>query len=531
MIVNNVKVEFNGNVILDNVSFKLNTGDKVGLVGKNGSGKSTLLKTISNNKGNVKTDGETIGYLKQEIEEKYYEYSIFEYIKEVTKIKELESTLDKLSLDLTEDKMEEYTLLYNEFLSLDGYNFESNLEIIKNGLNLRASLNAKIKTLSGGEKIKVLLMELLISNRDILLLDEPTNNLDMEAITWLEKYLKQSNKKMIIVSHDEIFLNNIVNKIFELVNGKIKEYNMTYNNYLFTKENEYNREREEYYKTKEEKEKLKSELEKAKRWVSSGNTKRAHNDNDKIANNYAKERTSTSNIKRITRNLNKLNVISFEEKKPINVFFELDDDKGNKDIVLDKVICGYDTFKTKVIDLTIPYGVKLQINGYNGSGKTTLIKTILGEIEPISGKVSVGSKVKMGYISQNTLLEGNNSVIEYLTENMVNVNYSLVFTLLEKIGISYEDKDKIYSKLSPGERTRLSIIKLALLKTNVLILDEVTNHLDKEALNLIYELIRSYEGTVISISHNRKYNEILDADVSLDMGTGVVENLKLTKNL
>ena len=302
---------------------------------------------------------------------------------------------------------------------------------------MRASLNTKIKTLSGGEKIKVLIMELLISNRDILLLDEPTNNLDMEAITWLEKYLKQSNKKMIIVSHDEIFLNNIVNKIFELVNGKIKEYNMTYNNYLFTKENEYNREREEYYKTKEEKERLKSELEKAKRWESSGNTKRAHNDNDKIANNYAKERTSTSNIKRITRNLNKLNVISFEEKKPINVFFELDDDKGNKDIVLDKVICGYDTFKTKVIDLTIPYGVKLQINGYNGSGKTTLIKTILGEIEPISGKVSVGSKVKMGYISQNTLLEGNNSVIEYLTENMVNVNYSLVFTLLEKIGISY----------------------------------------------------------------------------------------------
>ena len=200
MIVNNVKVEFNGNVILDNVSFKLNTGDKVGLVGKNGSGKSTLLKTISNNKGNVKTDGETIGYLKQEIEEKYYEYSIFEYIKEVTKIKELESTLDKLSLDLTEDKMEEYTLLYNEFLSLDGYNFESNLEIIKNGLNLREPLDTKIKTLSGGEKIKVLLMELLISNRDILLLDEPTNNLDIDAITWLEKYLKQSNKKCDIIT-------------------------------------------------------------------------------------------------------------------------------------------------------------------------------------------------------------------------------------------------------------------------------------------------------------------------------------------
>ena len=192
---------------------------------------------------------------------------------------------------------------------------------------------------------------------------------------------------------------------------------------------------------------------------------------------------------------------------------------------------GYDIPLAEPLTIDIYNQDKICVMGQNGSGKTTLIKTILGEIEPISGKVIVGSKVKMGYISQNTLLEGNNSVIEYLTENMVNVNYSLVFTLLEKIGISYEDKDKIYSKLSPGERTRLAIVKLALLKTNVLILDEVTNHLDKEALNLIYELIRGYEGTIISISHNRKYNEILDADVLLDMGTGVVENLKLTKNL
>ncbi len=533
MKVNNVKVEFNGNLILDDVSFKINKGEKVGLVGKNGSGKSTFLKTISgeNNKSFVKTNGETIGYLKQEIEEKYYDYSVLQYIREVTKVESLENKLNELSLNLTEDRMEEYTLLYNEFLSIDGYNFESNLEIIKNGLNLRESLNTKIKTLSGGEKIKVLLIELLMLNKDILLLDEPTNNLDTEAIIWLEKYLKKSNKKMIIVSHDEVFLNNIVNKIFELSDGKIKEYNMTYNNYLLTKENEYISEREEYYKTKSEKERLKSELEKAKRWVSSGNIKKAHNDNDKIANNYAKERTNTSNIKRITRNLDKLSVPNFEEKKPIDVFFSLDDDKGNKDIVLDNVECGYDTFKTVPLTLTIPYGIKVQIKGFNGSGKTTLIKTILGEIEPISGKVSVGSKVKMGYISQNTLLEGNKSVLEYLTENMSEVNYSFVFTLLEKLNISYEDKDKIYSKLSPGERTRVAIAKLALLKTNVLILDEVTNHLDKEALLLIYELIGSYDGTIISISHNRKYNEILDADVSLDMGTGVVENLKLTKNL
>lgn len=533
MIVNNIKVEFNGNLIIDDVSFKINKGEKVGLVGKNGSGKSTLLKTISaeSNKSFVKTNGETIGYLKQEIEEEYYDYSVLEYIREVTKVESLENKLNELSLNLTEDRMEEYTLVYNEFLSIDGYNFESNLEIIKNGLNLREPLDTKIKKLSGGEKIKVLLIELLMLNKDILLLDEPTNNLDTEAITWLEKYLKQSAKKMIIVSHDEVFLNNIVNKIFELSDGKIKEYNMTYNNYLIAKENEYNREKEEYYKTKEEKERLKSELEKAKRWANSGNSKKAHNDNDKIANNYAKERTSTSNIKRITRNLDKLNIPNFEEKKPIDVFFSLDDDKGNKDIVLDNLVCGYDTFKTVLLNLTIPYGIKVQIKGFNGSGKTTLIKTILGQIDPIKGTISVGSKVKMGYISQNTLLDGNKSVIEYLTENMNEVNYSFVFTLLEKLNISYEDKDKIYSKLSPGERTRVAIAKLALLKTNVLILDEVTNHLDKEALDLIYELISSYEGTIISISHNRKYNELLDADILLDMSTGLIENLKLTKKL
>lgn len=533
MIANKIKIEINGNTIIDNVSFKLNKGEKVGLVGKNGSGKSTLLKFLSNisNKDNVKTDGETISYLKQEIEERYYEHTILDYIREMTGIENLENELNLLSSNLTEDKLELYNKVYNEFISLDGYNFESNLEIIKNGLNLRETLSTKIKTLSGGEKIKVLLMEMLLQNKDIMLLDEPTNNLDTGAIVWLEKYLKKSSKKMIIVSHDGIFLNNIVNRVFELDKGKIKEYNMTYNNYLIAKENEYIKEKDEYSKAKEEKEKLKNELEKAKRWVNSGNSKRAHNDNDKIANNYARERTNTGNVKRITRNLGRLNITYFEERKPIDIFFSFNEDKGNKDIILNNVICGYENFKTFPINLTIPFGIKIQIKGFNGSGKSTLIKTILGELKPISGEIITGSKIKMGYISQNTLLESNKSLIEYLTENLEEINYGYIFTLLEKLNISYEDKDKIYTKLSSGERTRVAIAKLALLKTNVLILDEVTNHLDKEALELIYELIRAYEGTIISISHNRKYNEVLNPDISLDMTTGIVEDLKLSKKM
>ena len=528
MLINNLKFSFNGNDVLKNVTFSLNNNDKAGLVGVNGSGKSTLLKVLAGelekNAGNIKINDQTIGYLKQEIMHNFDDYTIIEYIKHETEFDKLESRLQMLESNLTEENMDEYSEILNKFLAIDGYNFADNLKVVLNGLKFKGDYSSKIKTLSGGEKIKVLLAALLLKNCDVLLLDEPTNNLDFEAIMWLEKNLKNSNKKMLIVSHDEEFLNNITNKIFELDNGEITEYNLKYNDYLKEKANEYARKLEKYTKAKEEIEKLKGQVNKAKEWANKGTSKKAHNDNDKIANNFAKERTNSSNVSKLTRMLEKVEVPDFEAKKDINFFFEVDQSKGKKDILLNDLICGYESFSVPQINLSIPFGTRLQISGGNGSGKTTLIKTILGQIEPLAGELILGSDVKIGYISQDTLNAKNDeSIIQYLTKNINSEEASLVFTLLDKMSMKYEDKDRLYKTLSPGERTRVNLIKIALEKINVLILDEVTNHLDKEALDLIYELVSNYTGTIISISHNRKYNELLEADIIVNVETGIVD--------
>ncbi len=247
MQVSNLKSGFKNNEILKDISFHLTKGEKVGLVGPNGSGKSTLLKVLSNelplDSGKIKLENETITYLKQEISHEFDNYSIIDYIKNQTGIGKIETRLSKLENNLTDDNMNEYGEILDIFLSLDGYSFEINLQNLIDGLNLDKSLDSKISTLSGGEKIKVLLCAMLLSNGDILLLDEPTNNLDIEAIDWLENYLRNLKKSIIMVSHDEVFLNNIVSKIFEMFDGKLNEYNLSYDDYLEQKDIEYEKDK------------------------------------------------------------------------------------------------------------------------------------------------------------------------------------------------------------------------------------------------------------------------------------------------
>lgn len=531
MQVSNLKAGFKNNEILKDISFHLAQGEKVGLVGPNGSGKSTLLKVLSNelplDSGKIKLENETITYLKQEISHEFNNYSIIDYIKNQTGIGKLETRLSELENNLTDDNMDEYGEILDNFLSLDGYSFESNLKNLIDGLNLDKSLDSKISTLSGGEKIKVLLCAMLLSNGDILLLDEPTNNLDIEAIDWLENYLRNLKKSIIMVSHDEVFLNNIVSKIFEMSDGKLNEYNLSYDDYLKQKELEYEKDKLKYLNAIEERKKIKVRLQKAKDWSNKGTSSKAHNDNDKIANNFAKERTRSSEVSKLSKALDEIDIPTFQERKKINFFLDLDNEKGNKNIYVDDLVCGYENFQTVPLKLNIDFGSKISIKGNNGSGKTTFIKTILGLIKPIDGNIIIGNDVKIGYISQDTIINDNNiSVYEFITSGSDDIDRSLVFTLLNNFGFNYDDRDKKYSELSPGQRTRVNLAKIALHKINVLILDEITNHLDKEALELIYELVESYPGTIISISHNRKYNEILNADYSLDISTGNIEYLQ-----
>jgi len=529
MIVKNLSKSFNSNKILDNISFVLEDNDKVCLIGNNGAGKSTLLKILNGDinydSGNINYNDESIGMLMQEIDIEDYDLTIIDYIKKKTNILLLEEKLHKLEENLNDSNMEEYGNVLDLYLKLDGYNFENNINMLLNGLGLNKDLNKKVKELSGGEKIKVLLTILLLSNPDIMLLDEPTNNLDIDGITYLENYLVKLNKKMIIVSHDEEFLNNISNKIFELNQGKLTEYKMPYYEYLDYKEKEYKRNLEKYNSINEKKEELKSRIKEAEKWSNKCVNKKKK-DNDKIAANFAKEQTkkTSGNISKLKRELEKEENIDFKKKEKVSFDVNFTNEKGNKDIVINDLVCGYENFKTNKINLNIPFGMRVRIDGKNGTGKSTFIKTLLSRIDKVSGNIIKGNEVKFGYISQDTLIEDNNKTIyEYLTDGMDEVNNSLLFTVLDKFNISYEDRNKKYSKLSPGERTRVNLAKLSIDEVNVLVLDEITNHLDMEALNLIYDMLGSFKGTIISISHNRKFNEILSPDITYNISSSKIE--------
>lgn len=529
MIVKNLSKSFNSNKILDNISFVLEDNDKVCLIGNNGAGKSTLLKILNGDinydSGNINYNDESIGMLMQEIDIEDYDLTIIDYIKKKTNFLLLEEKLHKLEENLNDSNMEEYGNVLDLYLKLDGYNFENNINMLLNGLGLNKDLNKKVKELSGGEKIKVLLTILLLSNPDIMLLDEPTNNLDIDGITYLENYLVKLNKKMIIVSHDEEFLNNISNKIFELNQGKLTEYKMPYYEYLDYKEKEYKRNLEKYNSINEKKEELKSRIKEAEKWSNKGVNKKKK-DNDKIAANFAKEQTkkTSGNISKLKRELEKEENIDFKKKEKVSFDVNFTNEKGNKDIVINDLVCGYENFKTNKINLNIPFGMRVRIDGKNGTGKSTFIKTLLSRIDKVSGNIIKGNEVKFGYISQDTLIEDNNKTIyEYLTDGIDEVNNGLLFTVLDKFNISYEDRNKKYSKLSPGERTRVNLAKLSIDEVNVLVLDEITNHLDMEALNLIYDMLGSFKGTIISISHNRKFNEILSPDITYNISSSKIE--------
>lgn len=529
MIVKNLSKSFNSNKILDNISFVLEDNDKVCLIGNNGAGKSTLLKILNGDinydSGNINYNDESIGMLMQEIDIEDYDLTIIDYIKKKTNFLLLEEKLHKLEENLNDSNMEEYGNVLDLYLKLDGYNFENNINMLLNGLGLNKDLNKKVKELSGGEKIKVLLTILLLSNPDIMLLDEPTNNLDIDGITYLENYLVKLNKKMIIVSHDEEFLNNISNKIFELNQGKLTEYKMPYYEYLDYKKKEYKRNLDKYNSINEKKEELKSRIKEAEKWSNKGVNKKKK-DNDKIAANFAKEQTkkTSGNISKLKRELEKEENIDFKKKEKVSFDVNFTNEKGNKDIVINDLVCGYENFKTNKINLNIPFGMRVRIDGKNGTGKSTFIKTLLSKIDKVSGDIIKGNEVKFGYISQDTLIEDNNKTIyEYLTDGIDEVNNGLLFTVLDKFNISYEDRNKKYSKLSPGERTRVNLAKLSIDEVNVLVLDEITNHLDMEALNLIYDMLGSFKGTIISISHNRKFNEILSPDITYNISSSKIE--------
>ncbi len=532
MQINNISKTLGKKEVLKDISFEINNNDKIGIIGINGSGKSTLLKIIA---GHILPDfgsinsSHDVAYLKQEIAIEDYDLTILDYIKKESGIKVIEDKINVLQENLTEDNMEQYGLLLDKFLELDGYNIESNIERYLNKFNINKSVDNKIFELSGGEKIKILLISMFLCDKNILLLDEPTNNLDIQSVNFLKDYLISSNKSMLIVSHDKNFLSDITNKTLKLENGSCVLYPYNYETYLQVQQDLYNKDYENYIKSKEQIKQISSQINNVKE-KSNSNKKQPAKDNDKLARNFKAENAENktgAKLKKLSEQLDdiKNTVNEFKSKQKLNYIIEQDDINFNlKDIMFKNLICGYNNFSTKPITANIKQGSRVLISGVNGTGKTTLIKTLLNELNIKSGEILLDKNIKFGYLEQNTIVnkDMNVTVYEYLKNNLQNVSDGLIFNVLHNFQISYEDRDKKYSNCSSGERTKINLAKLSLEKVNALILDEPTNHLDLEASEILYNAVQNFKGTIFAISHNLAFIEILEPNIIIDLDDGKV---------
>lgn len=535
-----VSKSFCGKVILSNISFTVDYGEKAGIIGSNGVGKSTLLKIIARqlhqDSGEINTNTlESIGYLKQEFEIPEESLSVTSFIKWYIGIDKLEKRLNELQeeLEKNESNIEEFCAVQEKYIRLDGYNFDYKLDNILNGLGiLPVARNKKIKDLSGGQKSKIILAAVLLKGADLLLLDEPTNNLDIKSIEWLEGYLKSVNMPCLIVSHDRRFLNAVTTKTLEInfFDRTLSSYPGNYAQYREFKEAKEKRQLELYEAQQEKKKELQDSIRQKKDWASKGR-KQGVKDNDKYTRGYERDRSSglASKARKIEKQIEKLDKIERPRvKKKLKININFSKIKGSTMIYAKELICGYPNgFKTSPITFDVKFGEKVIIVGENGSGKSTFIKTLFSNLEKISGTMDIGTGLNIGYISQDTKIDTDQDLEQFIIESIDEEKLedkSKVYTTLAQFNFTYEERQKKYAMLSPGERTRARLVIFSLLDINVLVFDEPTNHLDIEALEALEEVISSFDGTVIAISHDREFIGRVHPDKIYKM-----ENGNLTK--
>jgi ATP-binding cassette subfamily F protein 3 len=489
--------------VLEDISFSLERRQKVGLIGYNGTGKTTLLKILA---GLVEPDaGEVIvrkdavvGYMPQDTSLASNE-TIRDYVRRVS------------GMAVLEERIETSPEAMTEYERRDGYAFYHRLDLTLAGFGLAdVSSDRLINSLSSGQKSKVFMAGVLLSDPDILLLDEPTNNLDLPALIWLEDFLMRSDAACIIVSHDRLFLDRIVRKIFE-IDWHTRTLNITsgrYSDYLVRKEKELARQWTEYETQQREIKRLTEQVRKKKQEGISGSRYRG-TDSDKFHRGFKRDRASKSGkqAKAIEKRIEQMKIV----EKPIerNVFrIHLRPEKpsGTRDITLTDVIAGYaNGFKVGPVSLSIPYGSRVVILGLNGSGKTTLLRTISGELPALNGKVSRGKALLFGNLTQeHDNLPRKETIKDFLVRR-AEITAQDAYALAVKFGFKAAEIDKEIVALSPGGRARLLFALFSAISANVLILDEPTNHLDLEALEALEEAVAHYEGTIVLVSHDRYF--------------------------
>ncbi len=500
--VHNLSVSFAGSDLFSGVTFKLNKGDRIGLIGKNGAGKSTLLKVLSkdieNSGGTMAFDKEVkIGFLRQDIDFVEGRTILEEAYQAFHEIKQLEGKLEIINHELVErtDYESEYyhdlMVNLNEFSQryelLGGYNYQGNTEKILQGLGFqREDFDKLTDTFSGGWRMRIELAKLLLQENDILLLDEPTNHLDIESIIWLENFLKVYSGAIVLVSHDKMFLDNVTNRTIEISLGKIYDYKKPYSQFLL----------------------LRGEI-KEKQLQAQKNQDKEIKATQVLIDKFRAKANKATMAQSLIKKLDKVERIEVDDddNAVMNVKFQISKDPGKVVIEAENLSKSYGKKHVlEAVDLLIERNSKIAFVGQNGQGKSTLAKIIVGEI-PHGGHLKLGHNVEIGYFAQNQseYLDAEKTVLEIMEDAATDSNRARVRDMLGSFLFSGDTVDKKAKMLSGGERNRLALCKLLLSPFNVLIMDEPTNHLDIASKNVLKLALKKFDGTLILVSHDRDF--------------------------
>ena len=495
--ISNGSVTLGANTILEDINFYVKDNDKIGIVGRNGCGKTTLLKaitneyTLSDGYDDLKIESSNdfkIGYVKQNITDNL-NMKMIDYIKEsYSDILEIENKLNsleqKLSSSYSEQILTKYNDLQNEYIYKGGNTYKKEYEIALKKFGFTDIDKEKLlNEFSGGQLTKLSLIRLLLSKPDLLILDEPTNHLDINSIEWLENYLKNYKKSIILVSHDRMFLDNICNIIYDIEYGELKRYVGNYSSFVKQKEQDYEKQLKDYeYQQKE--------------------IKRLQYIADRFRYKPTKAKMAMSKLKQIEKMI-KIDKPNKSNTKTFKINLKAEENSYRDVLKVKNLSIGYDKELCK-LSFNLERQDKLGIIGENGIGKSTLIKTLTGLIHPLSGKYIYGDRVSIGYFSQNfENLDNNNTVYEEIDKAYPSMTPNEIRTLLGSFEFTGEDVFKKINDLSGGEKVKLSLCKILNNKPNLLILDEPTNHLDIISKDTIEKILTNYNGTIIMVSHDR----------------------------
>lgn len=499
--IKNASIFLNGNSILDEINFEIIEKSHIGIVGKNGSGKTTLLKSLIHNEmleegiedtplvinkiGNF-----TIGYLEQVIFNNENK-TLLEEIKKsfqtfIDLEKKIESLAKKMESDSSLELINQYTDCLDKYELWGGYSYQKEYEtMLKKFGFTEEDKNRKISSFSGGEKTKIAFLKLLLSKPDLLLLDEPTNHLDIEAIVWLENYLKNYKKSFVVVSHDRMFLNSIVNIIYDVSNKQVLKYVGNYETFERLKKENYEKALKDYERQQKEIKRLRTLYEKFRSKPSKASM--ALSKLHMIERMEIIEKPLKTSEKTFKMNLNKMEV------------------SGKNVCALKKLEIGYTT-PLATLNLEILQGEKIGVIGANGTGKSTLLKTIFGLLKPIRGEVSFGYHVHIGYFDQNLKMNNDHhTILEEFKSEFPTCLDNEARSALGAFLFTGEEVSKKVSVLSGGEKVRLQLCKILYEKPNFLILDEPTNHLDLVGKEQLESILESYKGTLLFVSHDRYF--------------------------